>query len=251
MRVEALAEKLIAARRSLDRIAALAPDEIPASAAEGYAVQDAILQRLGIPIAGWKVGASSPSAEPQAGPILADRLQPSPARFAMPANAFRTVEGEVAFTLGRDLPTRSQGYGADEVWDAMLSAQVGIEVLESSFIDRRKISEYAVLGDLLNNGAYCYGGAVKEWRSLDVATPEASLSINGKELRRAKAGTPGGHPKRLLAWLANHAAARGHPLKAGMIITTGSHTGMIDAPAGAMVDVRITMLGEARLTFAA
>ena len=63
--------------------------------------------------------------------------------------------------------------------------------------------------------------------------------------------TPGGHPKRLLAWLANHAAARGHPLKAGMIITTGSHTGMIDAPPGATVDVRITNLGEARLTFAA
>jgi 2-keto-4-pentenoate hydratase len=251
MRVEALADKLIAARRSLDRIAALAPDEIPQSAAEGYALQDAVLQRLGIPIAGWKVGASSPSAEPQAGPILADRLQPSPARISMPANAFRTVEGEVAFRMGRDLPTRSQGYGAEEVWDALASAHVGIEVLESSFIDRRKISEYAALGDLLNNGAYCYGAAAKDWRVLDVATPEASVAINGQELRRGKAGTPGGHPKRLLAWLANHAAARGHPLKAGMIITTGSHTGMIDAPPGATVDVRITNLGEARLIFAA
>ena len=247
MDAERLAEKLIATRRSLDRLAALAPDEIPASAAEGYAVQDAILRRLAIPIAGWKVGATSPTAEPQAGPILADRLKPSPARFAMPANAFRTVEGEVAFTLGPDLPTRSQGYGADEVWDAMLSAQVGIEVLESSFIDRRKISEYAVLGDLLNNGAYCYGAAVKDWRGLDVATPEASIAIDGKEVRRAKAGTPGGHPKRLLTWLANHAAARGLPLKAGMIITTGSHTGMLDAPPGATVTARLEGIGEATL----
>ena len=250
MRVEALAEKLIATRRRLERIAALAPDEIPANAAEGYAVQDAILQRLGIPIAGWKVGASSPSAAPQAGPILADRLQPSPARFAMPAKAFRTVEGEVAFRLGRDLPTHSQGYGEDEVWDAMASVHVGIEVLESSFIDRRKISEYAVLGDLLNNGAYCYGAAVKDWRRLDVATPEASIAINGKEMRRAHAGTPGGHPKRLLTWLANHAAARGHPLKAGMIITTGSHTGMLDAPAGATVTAQLDAIGEATLQFA-
>ena len=67
MDVERLAEKLIATRRSLDRLAALAPDEIPASAAEAYAVQDAILHRLAIPIAGWKAGASSPTAEPQAG----------------------------------------------------------------------------------------------------------------------------------------------------------------------------------------
>jgi 2-keto-4-pentenoate hydratase len=250
MHVEALAEKLIATRRSLDRIAALAPDEIPANAAEGYAVQDAIVKRLGIPIAGWKVGASSPSAPPQAGPILADRLKPSPARFTMPSNAFRTIEGEVAFMLGRDLPTRSQGYGEDEVWDAMASVHVGIEVLESSFIDRRKISEFAVLGDLLNNGAYCYGAAVKDWHKLDVATPEASITINGKELRRAKAGTPGGHPKRLLRWLANHAAAQGHPLKAGMIITTGSHTGMIDAPPGATVTARLEAIGEAALLFA-
>ena len=250
MHVEALAERLIATRRSLERIAVLAADEIPASAAEGYALQDAILTRLAIPIAGWKVGAATPSAEPQAGPILADRLQPSPARFAMPAKAFRTVEGEVAFILGRDLPTRSQGYGADEVWDAIASAHVGIEVLESSFIDRRKISEYAVLGDLLNNGAYCYGAAVRDWRRLDVATPEASIAINGKEMRRAKAGTPGGHPKRLLAWLANHAAARGHPLKAGMIITTGSHTGMLDAPPGATVTAKLEAIGEATLQFA-
>jgi 2-keto-4-pentenoate hydratase len=249
MRVEALAEKLIATRRSLERIAALAPDEIPASAAEGYALQDAILKRLAIPIAGWKVGAASPSAEPQAGPILADRLQPSPARFAMPANAFRTVEGEVAFMLGRDLPTRSQGYGADEVWEAMVSVQAGIEVLESSFIDRRKVSEHAVLGDLLNNGAYCYGAPVKDWRRLDVATPEASIAINGKEMRSGKAGTPGGHPKRLLAWLANHAASRGHPLKAGMIITTGSHTGMLDAPLGATVTAKLEGIGEATLQF--
>jgi 2-keto-4-pentenoate hydratase len=250
MDVERLAEKLIAARRSLDRLAKLAPDEIPASAAEGYAVQDAILKRLAIPIAGWKVGAASSSAEPQAGPILADRLQPSPARFAMPANAFRTVEGEVAFTLGRDLPTHSQGYSEDEVWDAMATLHVGIEVLESSFIDRRRISEFAVLGDLLNNGAYCYGAAVKDWRRLDVATPAASIAIDGKEIRRAKAGTPGGHPKRLLTWLANHAASRGLPLKAGTIITTGSHTGMLDAPPGAMVTAQLEGIGEATLQFA-
>ncbi len=250
MDVERLAEKLIATRRSLDRLAALAPDEIPASAAEAYAVQDAILHRLAIPIAGWKAGASSPTAEPQAGPILADRLQPSPARFAMPANAFRTVEGEVAFMLGRDLPTRSQGYSEDEIWDAMATLHVGIEVLESSFIDRRKISEHAVLGDLLNNGAYCYGPAVQDWRGLDVATPSASIWIDGKEVRRAKAGTPGGHPKRLLTWLANHAAARGLPLKAGMIITTGSHTGMLDAPPRATVAARLDGIGEATLQFA-
>jgi 2-keto-4-pentenoate hydratase len=250
MDVERLAARLIEARRSGQRIAALESEEIPATAAEGYAVQDAILRRLAIPIAGWKVGAASPSAEPQAGPILADRLQPSPATFQLLPNALRTVEAELAFRLARDLPTRSLGYSEDEVWSAIASLHVGIEVLESSFVDRRKISEHAVLGDLLNNGAYCYGAAITDWRALNVATPAAILTFDGKEIRRAQAGTPGGHPKRLLAWLANHAAARGQPLTAGQIVTTGSHTSMVDAPRGAQVTVRFENVGEAQLNFA-
>jgi 2-keto-4-pentenoate hydratase len=250
MDVEALAGKLIAARRSGQRIAALTADEIPATAAEGYAVQDAILRRLGIAISGWKVGAASPSAEPQAGPILADRLQRSPATFRLLPNALRTVEAELAFRVARDLPTRSLAYSEDEVWGALATLHVGIEVLESSFVDRRKISEHAVLGDLLNNGAYCYGAAIAEWRGLNLAMPVAGLSIDGMDTRRAQSGTPGGHPKRLLAWLANHAAARGQPLKTGQIVTTGSHTGMIDAPPGAQVTARFENIGEAQLNFA-
>ncbi|HLI21982.1 MAG TPA: fumarylacetoacetate hydrolase family protein [Stellaceae bacterium] len=250
MDVERLAERLIAARQSGARIAALAPGEIPATAAEGYAVQDAILKRLGIPIAGWKVGAASPTAEPQAGPILADRLKPSPASFVLLPNAFRTVEAELAFELARDLPTRSLAYREDEVWDAVGALHVGIEILESSFVDRRKIAEHAVLGDLLNNGGYAYGAPINDWRGLDVATPQAVLIIDGKEVRRAKAGTPGGHPKRLLAWLANHAATRGKPLKRGDIVTTGSHTGMLDAPPGAAVTAKFEGIGEASLNFA-
>lgn len=251
MDVERLAAKLIEARRSGERIAVLSPDEIPATAAEGYAVQEAILQRLDIPVAGWKVGAASPAAEPQAGPILADRLKPSPASFALLPNAFRTVEAEIAVEMARDLPLRALAYTEDEVWDAVGALHVGIEILESSFIDRRRIAEHAVLGDLLNNGGYCYGGAVAAWRSLDLATPVATLWFDGKEIRRAQAGTPGGHPKRLVTWLANHAAARGRPLKRGDIVTTGSHTGMIDAPPRTTVLAKFENIGEARLSFVA
>ncbi|HVA12569.1 MAG TPA: fumarylacetoacetate hydrolase family protein [Stellaceae bacterium] len=251
MDVERLATKLIEARRSGIRIAALAAQETPANAAEAYAVQDAILRQLGIAVAGWKVGAASPDAEPQAGPLLADRLLPSPARFALLPNALRTAEAELAFRIARDLPPRSHTYGEDEVWEALASLHVGIEILESSFVDRRKIAEAAVLGDLLNNGGYSYGAPLADWRALDLAAPQAVLIIDGKEIRRAKAGTPGGHPKRLLAWLANHAAARGRPLKRGDIVTTGSHTGMIDAVPGAQVTARFEDIGEASLIFAA
>lgn len=251
MDVEALAAKLIAARRSGVRLATLPAAEMPTSAAESYAVQGAIRRRLGRGIAGWKVGAANPMAEPQAAPILDDRIQQSPARFALLPNALRSVEAELAFSLARDLPARAAPYREDEVWDAIGSMHVAIEVLESSFIDRRKLPEFAPLADLQNNGAFCYGAAITRWRDANVATPEAVLSIDGREIRRAKSGTPGGHPRRLLTWLANHAVIFGYPLKHGDVITTGSHTGVVDAPPGARVVARFEAIGEAELTFAA
>ena len=250
MDVEAFAARLIAARQSGQRIATLGAAEAPASAAEAYAVQEAMLRRLNIPVAAWKAGASNPTAEPQAGPILADRCKPSPGQFAPLPNALRTVEAELAFSVARDLPKRGAPSRDDEVWDAIAAMHVAIEVLESSFVDRRFMPEFAPLADLQNNGAFCYGPAIQEWRGFDVAKPEAVLVINGKEVRRVTAGTPGGHPRRLLTWLANHTAERRRPLKRSDIVTTGSHTGLYDAPPGAQVTARFEGIGEASLVFA-
>jgi len=251
MDVEALAQRLIEARQSGNRLAALDKKDAPSSVAEAYAVQEAILRRLKLDIAAWKAGAASPTAEPQAGPILADRCKPSPAQFKLLPNALRTVEAELAFSFARDLPLRDAPYREDEVWDAIDAMHVAIEVLESSFVDRRKVPEFAPVADLQNNGAFCFGPAIRDWRGLDVLTPQAVLLIHGKEIRRAKAGTPGGHPRRLLTWLANHAAKRGRPVKRGTIVTTGSHTGVYDAPAGAQVTARFEGIGKASLTFSA
>jgi 2-keto-4-pentenoate hydratase len=113
------------------------------------------------------------------------------------------------------------------------------------------LPEWAPLADLQNNGAFCYGAPIADWRRFDVLKPQAVLLINGKEVRRANAGTPGGHPQRLLTWLANHAASRGRPLQRGTIVTTGSHTGIYDAPAGAQVTARFDGIGEAALNFTA
>lgn len=251
MDIDALAARLIAARQSGARLAALSADEAPRDAVEAYGVQEAMLAGLDISVAGWKVGAANPTAEPQAGPLLADRVRPSPASFKPLPNALRTVEAELAFSFARDLPPRAMPYSEDEVCDAVDALHVAIEILESGFVDRRMAPEYAPLGDLLNNGGFCYGPAIRDWQRFNVLTPEAVLRVDGKEVRRAGAGTPGGHPRRLLTWLANHAAGRGRPLKRGDIVTTGSHTGMYDVAAGAQVTVLFKDIGEATLQFLA
>src|SRR5712671_893013 len=144
----ALAELLLAARRTGRPI-----ETTPAAA---YAVQDAVASALGA-IAGWKVGAPSPTAEPNCAPLLAALVAASPARW--PASRFRLrgIEGELAFRFGRPLPPRAVPYGEDEVWAAVDTLHPAIELVDSRFADFRATDKLALLADNQSNGAFCHG----------------------------------------------------------------------------------------------
>jgi 2-keto-4-pentenoate hydratase len=246
MNAEGAAERLVAARESGRPLVGFDGDCLPANAGDAYAVQEATLRRLGATEAGWKVGGANPKAEPVAAPLIAALVQKSPATFRARPDAFRAVEAELALLLGQDLPARREAYGDDEAWNAVASVHVAIEFLDTRFLNRTAMTPAALLADMQNNGGFCYGPANPR-DSVDFLTARASLLIDGAEVRNAVGGNPAGHPKRLIGWLANHAAARGRPLRRGMIVTTGSHTGIVVAPLGARVTVRFDGLGEAVL----
>jgi 2-keto-4-pentenoate hydratase len=246
---ERLAERLLAARASGRAIAELPTELVPADDAAAYEVQERVARRVG-PIAGWKVGAASPEAEPSCAPLFADVVTASPARFDAARFPLGGIEGELAFRFGQDLPPRGRPYGAEEVWQAIASLHPAIELVQSRFADFRAQDRRTLLADNLANGAFC-SGAAADWRGVDFLTQPASLHIDGREVARAVGGNAAGHPGRLLAWLANHCAARGRPLAAGDIVTTGTHTGLVFAAAGASVEVRFPGVGEARLSLTA
>jgi 2-keto-4-pentenoate hydratase len=246
----ALARLLLAARQSGTGIAALAPELVPATADEAYAVHDAVAPRLGR-IAGWKVGAPNADAEPSCAPLFADLMAASPARW--PASRFPLggIEGELAFRFGSDLPPRAQLYGEDEVWQRVASLHPAIELVQSRFADFRATAKLALLADFGSNGAFCYGPALTDWRRVDFLRQSARLTVDGSEAASAIGGNAAGHPKRLLAWLANHRARRGRWLVSGDIVTTGTHTGLIFIAAGATATVQFAGIGEASLMLAA
>jgi 2-keto-4-pentenoate hydratase len=245
--VGALAELLLAARGTGRPIESLPAALVPATADAAYAVQDAVVPALGA-IAGWKVGAASPTAEPNCAPLFAASTAASPVRW--PASRFRLrgIEGELAFRFGRALPRRAAPYGEDEVWAAIDTLHPAIELVESRFADFRAMDKLALLADFGSNGAFCYGAAVRDWRAVDFLRQPAVLTFDGKEIARAIGGNAAGHPRRLLAWLANHRVTRGSGVAAGDIVTTGTHTGLVFAEPGAAVTVRFAGLGEASLT---
>ncbi|HEV2551981.1 MAG TPA: fumarylacetoacetate hydrolase family protein [Stellaceae bacterium] len=249
-RVKALADTLLHARRKREQLGRLSRSFVPASEEEAYAVQAAVVAALGA-VGGWKVGASSPTAEPSAAPLLAAGTRPSPARWELPAGVSVGIEGELAFRFARALPPRGQAYGEDEVWDAIDTLHPAIELVQSRFADPQAADKLALLADNLANYGFCRGAAVPDWRQIDFLRQPVSLDVDGAERVRAIGGNAAGHPRRLLAWLANHCARRGRGLAAGDIVTTGTHTGLITLPAPANVVVHFAGVGEARLTLAA
>lgn len=251
MTSERLAALLIQARISGRRIGGIPAALAPADEDAAYALQDLVVDKLGVRVAAWKVGAASPVSWPTCAPIFAGHVAKSPAHLLATRDGLNGVEAELAFRVGRDLPARGTPYAEDEVWNALESLHVAIEHLDSRFADRTMAPEPAVLADNISNGGFCWGPAVEDWRGADLAKPEARLTIDGKEVAKAVGGNAAGHPRRLVAWLANHLAQRGRPLTAGTFVTTGSHTGLCIAPLRAPVVACFTGLGEAQLTLVA
>jgi 2-keto-4-pentenoate hydratase len=220
---------------------------VPASEEEAYDVQAAVVAALGA-IGGWKVGASGPMVEPSAAPLPAAAIRNCPAEWTLPARASVGIEGELAFRFARPLPPRAAPYSEDEVWDAIDTLHPAIELVYSRFADPAAVNKLALLADSLANFGFCFGAAVRQWREIDFLHQPVSLTVDGEEKVRAVGGNAAGHPRRLLAWLANHCARRGRGLAAGDIVTTGTHTGLITLPAPARLGAHFTGLGEAILT---
>lgn len=239
---------LIAARRRHRQLDSLPDSCRPASAADAYAIQDAVVSELG-PVAGWKTGSPGPDIEPIAAPLAASAVFPSGA--ALPASGFHMIgiEAEIAFRIGRDLPPRAADYERDEVAAAVASLHPAIEVVDSRLPDWDSADAWWRLADNQTNGAFVYGDGLTGWRDIDPVRQPVALSIDGAVVAETVGGNPAGDLLRLLAWVANHCARRCGGLRSGDIVTTGSCTGLIFTAPGAAVVAHFPGIGEARVDF--
>src|SRR5260221_10391159 len=93
-----------------------------------YAIQDGVAQATG-PVAGWKVGARTPTAAPNPAPLLAGALVKSPARFDGRALHMIGVEIEISFHIVRDIAPRKEPVGHYKALAAVGDAFFGLEVV--------------------------------------------------------------------------------------------------------------------------
>jgi len=224
-------------------------DILPADRAGAYAIQDATLAAMG-PVAGWKVGAKSPQAEPHCAPLPASGIHASGVTLTGPAWGWRCIEVEVAFRLGRDLDPQGRLLAPAELAHAFDAVLPAIEVVESRLLEGHIADPLAQLADLQCHGALVLGSpSALPSAQVDLRTLEASLRFNGALAAHTHGGNPAQDVWRLLSWLALHCAQRGQPLRAGQIVTTGSCTGMLNAPLGLPVRGDVTGVGAVELRF--
>lgn len=250
--IQQAATLLLAARRDLQPLADWPADCRPRTAADAYAIQNAVALALwgAGSVKAWKVGApdavSEPSAAPIGSPLLyVDGVTLTAGDFHRPG-----VEGELAFSFSRDLPPVAGGYDQDTVTAAINAVYPALELVATRLADWDNADPLCKLADNASNGALIVGPALVDWRGIDPRTQPARLQIDGQTVADTVGGNAAQDLLRLLVWLVNHCAEHGGGLKAGDIVTTGTFTGLIPVSAGAAVSVEFPGVGSARLQLA-
>jgi 2-keto-4-pentenoate hydratase len=213
-----------------------------------YAIQDGVARATG-PVAGWKVGARTPTAEPNPAPLLAGALVRSPARFDGKAMHMIGVEIEISFHIVRDIVARSEAVSRDEALAAVGDAFVGMEVVDTRLANFQQADPEWLLADNQMNHALVVGDSIPAWKSLDWATLPVRLAIDDKIAVDQVGGLGAIDPVRPLAWMIDHAVRRRGGLAKGQAITTGSWTGLRYFPPGTRARGEFPGLGSVEASF--
>jgi 2-keto-4-pentenoate hydratase len=242
------ASMLADARRSGSLVDRLPPLSRPQNAAEAYAIQLETMALMGDGMAGWKV-AESPDYDLLIGILLRSRIFADGAAISSAGMAMVGVEAEIAFRFDQAMPPRERAYQQPEV-EAATTAFVAIEIVDSRFKDYQGTPVIERAADFMSNGAFVSGAVRDDWRSFDLATLEASISIDGVEIVRQIGGHASGDPLVPAIALCNRLRLSSG-IAAGQVVTTGSFTGLQFAKPDSIVTATFAGFGAAHCRFVA
>lgn len=196
----------------------------PANIRQGYDVQDRLIELLGLPVVGWKLGAGSAELKRQsgvgrsiAGRVLGNRRHDPGAIVRLSFAASVTIEFEVAFVLGKDIDHQS----AVQPRDAIAETRVAFELVMARFVDRRLVGWPSFAADNSGFEALVLGEPIDPPQIPDLLS-SLVVSVDGQERARAAAGDDATDPYGALADLMSIARERKMILPKGSIISTGS-----------------------------
>lgn len=230
------------------------PGEMPASLADGYAIQELAIGLYPDTIVGWKVGRIPLPLQAQlgderlAGPTFRRFLR-TPATGetvvlgAIPGG-FAAVEAEFVYRIGKNAPEGKTDWTVAEALDIVAALHIGVEFAGSPLKTINDLGSTVVASDFGNNAALVVGPEIAGWRARADESLSCETWIEGALVGAGTAASVPGGPAPALAFLLGHCAARGRPLKAGMYVTTGAATGIHDIHAGQSARISFGEHGE-------
>jgi 2-keto-4-pentenoate hydratase len=232
---EIMAEDLaqqIAADHLARRPFRLLPAEHLGDLAFAYAVQERLIagRRAGGwgEIAGWKIGMTTASmqartgvSEPCAGAVLARGKRSSGDVLAKDELMHLGLEGEIAVLVGEAFP-ETEPVDPLTAWARIESVAAGLEITDDRNADWSELEAASLVADNIWNIGMVIGPPTPA-RALDGLTGRKGvLTIDGAVYEQGLSDDVGCDPLQLVAWLGGHLARRGHPLRPGQWIMTGS-----------------------------
>ncbi len=219
----------------------------PQTAEDAYRIQNETIEALG-PVGAWKVQPIPATGQPFAAPILASSVLPNGATLHARDFGSLGIEVEVAVIIAHDLPAQTQGYQPADMKAAIASIHIAFELLASRFVDRKQVPQLTGIADLQHSGAVVIGPAVAAHVLPEFGQQSLDLSTDGAVVAETAGNATTENMLAALAWLANHASARGLPLMAGQIVITGARLGPVPLT-GKRVEARGEGLGAVSVTF--
>ena len=216
------------AHRQRSAYANLPPDIAPRSLDDAYAAQEALMRLWEADrgaVAGLKIATTTRIMQelmgidhPCGGMIFARRIHAS--GTAIPRKDFvnLVIECELAVRLGRDMPGGDEPYDRSSARAAVAAVMPAFELIEDRKAVYKETTALSLIADNAWNGGIVLGAEHTPARDFDLNELGGSLSIDGVSSKSGKTDDPMG----ALAWVANLAASRRRPLKAGMVVITGS-----------------------------
>jgi len=244
-----LSARLTTARRTRTAVASLADEHPGLDLRAGYTVQRRLREDFG-PLVGWKLGVTSRAKqeqvgvhEPISGFLAAEHALDLGEPLIVAQHIQPRTEPEIVFVIGRDLA--GPAVTAADVLAATEAVAVGIEVLDSRFLDYR-FTMPDVVADNASAGRFVVGSPVSV-AGIDLRLVGVVMERNGELAGTASGAASLGHPAAAVAWLVRSLAASGEGLTAGQLILSGGLTAAVPVRAGDCVVVTIDRMGSIEL----
>jgi len=202
----------------------------PASIDDALAIQARVTSLVGQPVGGYKCSVPTGPRPVSVAPIFAPTIAHASPYYVRGVDAIARIEPEIAFIMADDLPARANPYSEGEVRDAIKDVRLVLEILGPRYSEPASVTYPELLADGLANQGLLVGPVLLDpWNSNIETFPVSIRTANGV-LRTYEGQHADQHPLRPLYWLANYLASGDTPLRAGMIVTTGSYCGAVDVP---------------------